>query len=34
VSVTTTETAVFDLLGDAKHEHFKALSKRIKILVV
>jgi nicotinamidase-related amidase len=33
VSVTTTETAVFDLLGDARNEHFKALSKRIKTLV-
>jgi nicotinamidase-related amidase len=32
VSVTTAETVVFDLLGDAQHEHFRALSKRVKEL--
>jgi nicotinamidase-related amidase len=32
VSVTTTETIVFDLLRDAGHPHFKALSARIKAL--
>lgn len=33
VSVTTTETAVFDLLGDAKHPHFRELSKRVRGLL-
>jgi nicotinamidase-related amidase len=33
VSVTTTETVVFDLLGDAKHPHFKTLSKLVRGLV-
>jgi nicotinamidase-related amidase len=32
VSVTTTETCVFDLLGDARNLHFKALSKMVKDL--
>lgn len=32
VSVTTTETVVFDLLGDARHEHFRALSKMVRTL--
>ncbi len=33
VSVTTTETAVFDLLGDAKHPHFRELSKKVRGLL-
>lgn len=33
ISVTTTETVVFDLLGDAKSEHFRALSKMVRGLV-
>lgn len=32
--VTTTETAVFDLLVDAKSPHFKALSKLVKALPI
>ncbi|MBI5516761.1 MAG: isochorismatase family protein [Deltaproteobacteria bacterium] len=32
VQVTTTETCVFDLLGDAKNVHFKALSRMVKEL--
>lgn len=32
VTVTTTETVVFDLLRDASHPHFKALSQRVKNL--
>lgn len=32
-SVTTTETAVFDLLGDAKHPEFRALSKQVRALL-
>lgn len=34
VSITTTETLVFDLLQDASHEHFKALSKLVKDLPI
>jgi nicotinamidase-related amidase len=30
--VTSSESVVFDLLGDAKHPHFKALSARVKDL--
>lgn len=33
VTVTTTETAVFDLLGDAKNLHFRPLSKLVKDLL-
>lgn len=33
VAVTTTETAVFDLLGDAKHPAFRTLSKLVRALV-
>lgn len=33
VSVTTTETVVFDLLGDAKSPHFRPLSKLVRALV-
>ncbi len=32
VSVTTTETIVFDLLQDSQHLHFRALSARVKAL--
>lgn len=32
VAVTTTETVVFDLLGDAKSVHFRGLSKLVKDL--
>lgn len=32
-SVTTAETAVFDLLGDARNVHFRALSKKVRALV-
>lgn len=32
--VTSAETVVFDLLGDAKHPHFKALSGRVKALPI
>ncbi len=32
VTVTTTETAVFDLLGDAKNLHFRPLSKLVRDL--
>jgi nicotinamidase-related amidase len=32
VTVTTTETIVFDLLRDARHPHFRALSQRVKAL--
>ncbi|MBL8603514.1 MAG: isochorismatase family protein [Myxococcales bacterium] len=31
-AVTSAETAVFDLLHDAKHPHFRALSKLVKAL--
>lgn len=34
VTVTTTETAVFDLMVDAKCPHFKALSKLVKALPI
>jgi hypothetical protein len=30
--VTTTETVVFDLLGDAKNLHFRPLSKLVREL--
>ncbi len=33
VAVTTTETAVFDLLGDAKNVHFRPLSKLVRPIV-
>lgn len=33
VTVTTTETVVFDLLGDAKNLHFRPLSKLVRDLV-
>ena len=33
VTVTTTETAVFDLLGDAKNLHFRPLSKLVRDLL-
>lgn len=33
VSVTTTETLVFDLLGDAKNLHFRPLSKLVRAIV-
>jgi nicotinamidase-related amidase len=34
VSVTTTETVVFDLLHDAENPHFKALSKLVRELPI
>lgn len=33
VTVTTTETVVFDLLGDAKNLHFRPLSRLVKDLL-
>jgi nicotinamidase-related amidase len=33
VTVTTTETVVFDLLGDAKNLHFRPLSKLVRELI-
>ncbi len=29
--ITTTESILFDMLRDSKHEHFKEISKNVKI---